>query len=139
MRTISLAFLAASPRQVFSRDQLLHQVWGSSSDWQSDATITEQWTVNYVPAIPLQINGPVNSGTLDISGTLNWTRGEEQLSLVITTPTPLEYEASCTDTVQRIRNGELRAAGDFGDNMVGFVRVRWNGCGQDPTIGFGVK
>jgi len=54
-------------------------------------------------------------------------------------PTPLEYEASCTDTVQRIRNGELHAAGDFGDNMVGFVRVRWNGCGQDPTVGFGVK
>ena len=36
-----LAFLAASPRQVFSREQLLRQVWGSSSDWQSDATITE--------------------------------------------------------------------------------------------------
>ena len=36
-----LAFLAASPRQVFSREQLLQQVWGSSSDWQSDATITE--------------------------------------------------------------------------------------------------
>ncbi|HMH56389.1 MAG TPA: hypothetical protein VK535_09010 [Gemmatimonadales bacterium] len=104
-----------------------------------DANIVEQWTVNYAPATPLQINGPVNSGTLDISGTLNWSRGDEQLSLVITTPTPLEYEASCTDTVQRIRNGELHAAGDFGDNMVGFVRVRWNGCGQDPTFGFGVK
>ena len=104
-----------------------------------DANIIEQWTVNYAPATPLQINGPVNSGTLDISGTLNWSRGDEQLSLVITTPTPLEYEASCTDTVQRIRNGELHAAGDFGDNMVGFVRVRWNGCGQDPTFGFGVK
>ncbi len=36
-----IAFLAGSPRQVFSRDQLLHQVWGSSSDWQSDATVTE--------------------------------------------------------------------------------------------------
>ena len=36
-----LAFLASSPRQVFSREQLLRQVWGSSSDWQTDATITE--------------------------------------------------------------------------------------------------
>jgi DNA-binding response OmpR family regulator len=36
-----LAFLAGSPRQVFNREQLLRQVWGSSSDWQSDATITE--------------------------------------------------------------------------------------------------
>jgi DNA-binding response OmpR family regulator len=36
-----LAFMAASPRQVFSREQLLDHVWGSSPDWQSDATITE--------------------------------------------------------------------------------------------------
>ncbi len=36
-----LAFLAASPRQVFSRQQLLEQVWTSSSGWQSDATVTE--------------------------------------------------------------------------------------------------
>jgi two-component system phosphate regulon response regulator PhoB len=36
-----LAYLAGSPRQVFSREQLLQQVWGSSSQWQSDATVTE--------------------------------------------------------------------------------------------------
>jgi hypothetical protein len=103
-----------------------------------DAAIHEQWTVNYTPSTPLQINGTVNSGTLDISGTMDWSRGNEELAMVVTTPTPLEYDASCTDTVQRIKNGELRAAGDFGD-LVGFVRVRWNGCGHEPSIGFGVK
>lgn len=36
-----LAFLAASPRQVFSREQLLERVWGSSSEWQNPATVTE--------------------------------------------------------------------------------------------------
>ena len=36
-----LAYLAGEPREVFSRDQLLRQVWGSSSQWQSDATVTE--------------------------------------------------------------------------------------------------
>ncbi len=36
-----LAFLAASPGQVFSRDQLLEQVWGSSSAWQDSKTVTE--------------------------------------------------------------------------------------------------
>src|SRR5918992_101316 len=36
-----LSYLAGSPRQVFSREQLLQQVWGSSSSWQSDATVTE--------------------------------------------------------------------------------------------------
>jgi two-component system, OmpR family, phosphate regulon response regulator PhoB len=36
-----LAFLAGSPRQVFSREQLLAQVWASSSDWQDADTVTE--------------------------------------------------------------------------------------------------
>jgi two-component system, OmpR family, phosphate regulon response regulator PhoB len=36
-----LAFLASSPRQVFSRQQLLHHVWASSSEWQDEATVTE--------------------------------------------------------------------------------------------------
>jgi DNA-binding response OmpR family regulator len=36
-----LAFLASSPRQVFSRQQLLQQVWSSSSEWQDEATVTE--------------------------------------------------------------------------------------------------
>ena len=36
-----LAFLAQSPRQVFSRDQLLQQVWESSSAWQDASTVTE--------------------------------------------------------------------------------------------------
>jgi DNA-binding response OmpR family regulator len=36
-----LAFLSASPRQVFSRQQLLQHVWSSSSEWQDDATVTE--------------------------------------------------------------------------------------------------
>jgi DNA-binding response OmpR family regulator len=36
-----LAFLAASPRQVFSRQQLLANVWGSSEEWQDPDTVTE--------------------------------------------------------------------------------------------------
>ncbi|MBV9412075.1 MAG: response regulator transcription factor [Acidimicrobiia bacterium] len=36
-----LAYLAASPGQVFTRDQLLDQVWGSSSAWQDAKTVTE--------------------------------------------------------------------------------------------------
>ena len=35
-----LAFLAASPKQVFSRAQLLHHVWDSSPDFQDSATVT---------------------------------------------------------------------------------------------------
>ena len=36
-----LAFLAGSPRQVFTRQQLLEHVWSSSNEWQNEATVTE--------------------------------------------------------------------------------------------------
>jgi DNA-binding response OmpR family regulator len=36
-----LSFLAASPRHVFSRDELLREVWASRIDWQDPATVTE--------------------------------------------------------------------------------------------------
>lgn len=35
-----LMFLAAAPRQVFSRADLLREVWQSSPDWQDPATVT---------------------------------------------------------------------------------------------------
>jgi DNA-binding response OmpR family regulator len=36
-----LVFLAGSPRRVFSRAQLLEQVWRSSAEWQDEATVTQ--------------------------------------------------------------------------------------------------
>ena len=36
-----LAFLAAHPRQVFTRDQLLQQVWQSEPGWVGGGTVTE--------------------------------------------------------------------------------------------------
>ena len=35
-----LAFLAAAPKHVFSRSQLLEQVWESSTEWQDASTVT---------------------------------------------------------------------------------------------------
>jgi two-component system, OmpR family, phosphate regulon response regulator PhoB len=36
-----LAFLAGAPDQVFSREELLEHVWGSTQEWQDPATVTE--------------------------------------------------------------------------------------------------
>jgi DNA-binding response OmpR family regulator len=36
-----LAFLASAPDQVFSREELLEHVWGSTQEWQDPATVTE--------------------------------------------------------------------------------------------------
>jgi two-component system phosphate regulon response regulator PhoB len=51
-----LAFLAAHPRRVFSRQELLTEVWGSSEDWQVPATVTE-----HVRRVRLKLEGdPAN-------------------------------------------------------------------------------
>jgi hypothetical protein len=101
----------------------------------ADAAVDKQWNVTFTPATPLQINAPLPSGTLDIAGTVDWVRGTEHYNMVVTTPTPLEYDAACTDTVQRIRAGELHAAGTFGD-LEGVVRVTWRDCGSEPRFSF---
>jgi hypothetical protein len=100
-----------------------------------DAAIDKGWSLDFTPATPLQINAPLPSGSLDIAGTMDWTRGTEHFVLTVTTPVPLEYDAGCTDTVQRIRAGEMQASGTFGD-MDGIVRVTWRGCGTEPSFSF---
>jgi hypothetical protein len=100
-----------------------------------DAAVDKQWSLNFTPSAPLQINGALPSGTLDIAGTIDWTRGTEHLVLTVSTPTPLEYDAGCTDTVQRIRAGEMTATGTFGDTD-GIVRVTWRGCTNEPGFSF---
>ena len=101
---------------------------------QPDAAVDEHWTVTYIPETPLQINQPIPAGTLDVSGTLDWTRGTETFSLTVTTPTPLHY-AACTDTAQRFDAGELRATGTF-DGTTGYIRVRWSECDKNPEVRF---
>lgn len=51
-----LMFLASSPRQVFSRNQLLEQVWDSSPEWQDPATVTV-----HVRRLRQKIEGDTNS------------------------------------------------------------------------------
>ncbi len=101
----------------------------------SDAAVDKKWTLTFTPVTPLQINTPLPGGTLDIAGTMDWTRGNEHFVMTVTTPTPLQYDANCTDTVQRIRAGELHAAGTFGE-MDGVVRVTWRDCGSEPRFSF---
>jgi hypothetical protein len=101
----------------------------------ADAAVDEQWNGQFVPETPLQINKALPSGTLDIAGALAWTRGTERLDLTVTTPTPLHYNAGCTDDARRIDAGELHADGTF-QGTVGSVRIRWTDCGKDPEIQF---
>ena len=100
-----------------------------------DAAVNETWTVHFTPDTQLQINLPLPSGALDVSGTFAWIRGTESLDLTVTTAAPIHYAADCAASSSRIDAGELHVAGTF-DGTAGYVRVRWTGCGKDPEIKF---
>jgi DNA-binding response OmpR family regulator len=51
-----LAFLAASPDRVFTREDLLERVWGSTEQWQGRSTVTE-----HIRRIRLKMDGDGNS------------------------------------------------------------------------------
>ncbi len=101
-----------------------------------DVVVTEDWTATFTPAsATIALDQPLPDGTVTIEGTMDWSGPGEAFGLTISTPTPLAYDADCTDTPQRIRAGELRAAGTFeGEN--GYLRLTWNDCGDEPEIRF---
>ena len=101
----------------------------------SDAQVEHVWTVGFDPETTLQINEPLPSGSVTVAGTVAWSRGDEQFDLTITTATPLHYDAACASPGQRFDDGELRISGTFGETP-GYVRIEWQGCGDDPDIGF---
>ena len=102
----------------------------------SDAAAEHLWTVGFDPETTLQINQPLPSGSVTVSGSVGWTRGTtESFALTVTTATALHYDASCSESGQRFDDGELRVAGTFGETP-GYVRLTWQNCGDDPRIEF---
>ena len=101
---------------------------------QPDGGIEELWAVNFTPEAQLQINQPLPDGTLEISGTMNWTRGAESFPIEVATQTALHFDADCAE-VQRFDGGELRLNSDFGGEP-GSIRLRWSECGVEPDIDF---
>jgi hypothetical protein len=101
----------------------------------SDAAAEHVWTVGFNPETSLQINQPLPSGSVTVSGAVGWTRQNESFDLTITTATPLHYDASCDASGRRFDDGELRVSGTFGETP-GYVRIVWQNCGEDPGIEF---
>ena len=81
---------------------------------------------------------PANHGRLDLhlhQLPQSWQRGEESYSFDVTTPTLLQYDASCTLTRQRIKAGELDFTGVF-RRTHGVLKLTWTACGTPPTKTF---
>jgi hypothetical protein len=101
---------------------------------QPDGAIEELWSVAFTPEGQLQINLPLPDGTLDIAGTMNWTRGTESFPIEVATAEAIHFDSTCEE-VQRFDGGELRLTSDFG-GQPGYIRLRWEACGAEPAIDF---
>lgn len=102
-----------------------------------DATLQRAGSVTFTPVEgdSLFVNRRLPSGTIDVEGTQSWARGSESYSFVVTTPTLLQYDATCTLTRQRIKAGELWFTGVFGGTQ-GVFKLTWTACGTPPTRTF---
>ena len=101
----------------------------------SDAAVEIVWTMGFTPETTLQINQPLPSGAVTVSGEVNWSRRDENFVLTVTTVTPLHYDSACDQPGQRFDDGELAVSGTFGETP-GSVHIQWSNCGEDPDIEF---
>jgi hypothetical protein len=101
------------------------------------ANVATNWSATFTPVAgaAAATDQPLPDGTIVLEGTAEWSRLDESFSLAVSTPAPLQYDAGCTDTPQRVRAGELRAAGTF-NGEDGYVQLVWNDCGDEPEIRF---
>ena len=97
--------------------------------------VTHNLQLDFTPAVAgtLAEGEPLPSGTITSTGTLTFTRGSDSRTFTVTTPTPLQYDATCTGPRrERIRAGEVRWTLPSG----AYVSVVWTACGVRPRRTF---
>jgi hypothetical protein len=96
------------------------------------ATVTLTTTTSFNGATAPVVGQPLPSGSLTVAGTLVWHRSTEDWNLAIATPVPLQYDATCTTTPQRIKSGRVTLTGTV-NSGAGVLTITWNSCGTEPA------
>ena len=98
--------------------------------------LTAAHSASFTAETPSSIvfDGPLPNGTLDVSGNFQVTAPDGFFSLVLNTPVPLTYDASCGFDGDVVA-GVLRAAASSQQGAAA-VQVTLNGCGVQPTVVF---
>lgn len=99
-----------------------------------NATYAQNWMATFTfNGSTLLGSQPLPSGTLNITGTTNYSGNGKTYALAISTPTPLTFSPSC-NTSSQITAGVVQAtfSGTSGSD---YVTLTWTGC-QAPTVVF---
>ncbi len=98
------------------------------------ATLNVATTDSFIAATPgaLLVGQPLPSGFVVITGSITWHRSTENWTLAVATTSPLQYDATCLTTPQRIAGGQITLTGTVA-NVPGVLTITWSGCGTDPA------
>ena len=95
--------------------------------------VTHNLQLSFAPAGALTQGQPLPSGTITSTGTLTFVRSGDSRTFSVTTPVPLQYDATCSGPRRaRIKSGEVRWTLPSG----AYVSVVWTACGSRPTRRF---
>jgi len=101
---------------------------------EPDATLTMQWSGTFVPDGPDPFSFmAINPGTLTLTGTSAFTRGNTSIVLSLTTPTALRWLSSCDSPWPQ--NGVVRATVVSGASP-GYLEVTYSACWQTGEVDF---
>jgi hypothetical protein len=101
---------------------------------EPDATLTMEWSGTFVPDGPAPFDfGTINPGTLTLTGTSTFTRGNTSIVLSLTTPTALRWQSSCEAPWPQ--SGAVRAAVVSGANA-GYLEITYSACWQTGEVEF---
>lgn len=101
---------------------------------RANATLTVATTTSFTASTPgsIHVDQPLPSGQLNFAGFITWHRSTENWNLAVTTQVPLQYDATCTSTPQRIKAGIITLTGTVADEP-GVLTITWTACGTDPA------
>lgn len=95
--------------------------------------VTHNLQLSFTPTGTLERGQPLPSGTITSTGTLTFVRDGDSRTFTVTTPTPLQYDATCSGPRRaRIKSGEVRWTLPSG----AYVSVVWSACGTRPARTF---
>jgi hypothetical protein len=103
-----------------------------------EKTAASDWMVEFTGDADIMFGDPLPSGSISVEGAWTVTRGPQVREFVMTTVTPLVYDAGCTTDrpSRRITAGELHAEFMVDGMLRGTLSMVWAGCGTAPTRQF---
>ncbi len=103
-----------------------------------EKTVASDWVVEFTGDAGIMFGDPFPSGSITVTGTWTITRGPQVREFIMSTVTPLAYDATCgaMRPSQRLTAGELHADLMVDGTLLGTLALVWTECGKGPTRQF---